>query len=190
MDLQHSLTHMVRYCPAPQTNAEPNAFTAECELVRQSVSFLGIKTIGFGAQLRLRHGHGMASLLPRNRTLGNPSLVQGRSWALVALENPARVRLRTGNIWFEFRTIRGPLTFLSLRRSARFRRTLTFLEARQWLVDFHVAAALDSFPFFFLGFEAWVFLLGLFVTCSAFGLGCLSVFLVLTTPLVKGRAVV
>ena len=34
------------------------------------------------------------------------------------------------------------------------------LEARPWLVDLHAAAALDSFPFF------WVFLLGLFLVFS------------------------
>ena len=36
-------------------------------------------------------------------------------------------------------------------------------EARPWLVDFHVAAALDSFPVF------WVLLLGLFLVVSASG---------------------
>ena len=36
------------------------------------------------------------------------------------------------------------------------------LEARSWLVDFHAAAALDSFSFF------WVFLLGLFLVFSDF----------------------
>ena len=35
------------------------------------------------------------------------------------------------------------------------------LEARLWLVDLHAAAALDSFPFF------WVFLLWLFLPFSA-----------------------
>ena len=34
-------------------------------------------------------------------------------------------------------------------------------EARPWLVDFHAAAALDSFPVF------WVFLPGLFLVVSA-----------------------
>ena len=34
-------------------------------------------------------------------------------------------------------------------------------EARPWLVNVHVAAALDSFPVF------WVFLLGLFLVVSA-----------------------
>ena len=34
-------------------------------------------------------------------------------------------------------------------------------EARPWLVDFHAAAALDSFLFF------WVFLLGLFLVIFA-----------------------
>ena len=36
------------------------------------------------------------------------------------------------------------------------------LEARPWLVDFHAAAALDCFTFF------WVFLLGLYLVFSAF----------------------
>ena len=48
-------------------------------------------------------------------------------------------------------------------------------EARPWLVDFHVAAALDSFPVF------WVLPLGLFLVVSAswdlsFLLGLLLVF--------------
>ena len=48
-------------------------------------------------------------------------------------------------------------------------------EARPWLVDFYVAAALDSFPVF------WVFPLGLFLVVSAswyliFLLGLLLVF--------------
>ena len=34
-------------------------------------------------------------------------------------------------------------------------------EARPWLVDFHAATALDSFP------VVWVFLLGLFLVFSA-----------------------
>ena len=52
------------------------------------------------------------------------------------------------------------------------------LEARPWLVDFHAAAALDSFPFFWvfligpflvsLRFEVSVVLLGLFLVFSAF----------------------
>ena len=41
------------------------------------------------------------------------------------------------------------------------------LEARLWLIDFHAAAAIDIFPFF-LGFEGWVLLLGLFLVFSAF----------------------
>ena len=49
------------------------------------------------------------------------------------------------------------------------------LEARPWLVDFHAAFALDSFPFF------WVFLLGLFLEFSmswhlGFPLGLFLVF--------------
>ena len=36
------------------------------------------------------------------------------------------------------------------------------LEAWPWLVDFHAAAALDSFPFF------WVLLLGLLLVLSAY----------------------
>ena len=35
------------------------------------------------------------------------------------------------------------------------------LKAWPWLIDFHAAAALDSFPFF------WAFLLGLFLVFSA-----------------------
>ena len=52
------------------------------------------------------------------------------------------------------------------------------LEARPWLVDFHAAVALDSFPFFwgfllglfleFLRLGIWVFLLGLFLVFSEF----------------------
>ena len=49
-------------------------------------------------------------------------------------------------------------------------------EARPWLVDFHVAAALDNFPVF------WVLPLGIFLVVSAswdprFLLGLLLVFL-------------
>ena len=46
-------------------------------------------------------------------------------------------------------------------------------EARPWLVDFHAAAALDSFPVF------WVLLLGLFLVffcVLSFHLGLLLVF--------------
>ena len=48
------------------------------------------------------------------------------------------------------------------------------LEARPWLADFHAAAALDSFSFF------WAFLLELLLVFSAFrGLGfLLGLFLV------------
>ena len=50
------------------------------------------------------------------------------------------------------------------------------LETRPWIADFRIDAALDSFPFL-LGFEVYIFLIGLFLVFSAFqgsGFGVVS----------------
>ena len=99
------------------------------------------------------------------------------------LEKSARIRRRMEYNWSESWTIRGLPSFLSPRRTKRPQRrpyevlgtsrstkracslggsnmTYMNLKAWPWLIDFHAAAALDSFPFF------WVALLRLILVFS------------------------
>ena len=75
--------------PALRTStAKPTAFTPGCALVRHSVSFPGTTERFFGAGLRLRPAHGVASPLPRHSApQGSLLLVQGRRWVVVAWKN-------------------------------------------------------------------------------------------------------
>ena len=89
IDLQHSRIQISRYWDStPDQRGQLNRLSRRMRIgVAQSESYQGIRTC-FGAQLRLRHAHGVASPLPRHSApQGSPPLVQGRRWVVVVWEN-------------------------------------------------------------------------------------------------------